>query len=928
MIKKLLFFGLLSCFELDLYGVVSVGDTPGGPATFQFSVGSAMYDPIHAQIWTVSGQAIPALTYSSTVQSYGIAYTPFIPIDGSLNIPLVSYPYLPSTALVTTIDIAGNVTIPDVFVTNPLLEQALSSVTFVTDFITVVTAATPQYVYLIQYVNFLDNAYGKESPVGLSIMNQLDLGDGMVAQAIGTSQTSALFIAQSQGIFGTDSSSLLFALPKADSFAFVNDQSTTFTVLASQASLPIATTTPVLTASGTDVASIGSSVILYPSSINFSQMYVGLDVTANTQADSVAVAAFVATANVATESTLATMTFSPLLYDSVVPKTFQTPISTTAGNEVMVANMTTQLTSTGLSYIIASRYDGVDQQSVYAMPMVTMGTDTTQNGMIADFSLIAQTFVMIGSEYRVQGFSQALIDATEINIAGSADVVARLQVGNGPVPLVAGQLIEQVVAQGDAVYITIQQAFATGNSPGMFKSQALFDAQGRIMTWSPWQRVAGTDDQMLFAIKDRITDATMYVGGATSNSIQQTVWSNSADLQAFISKINGFLPSSIGGVQGIFPYSSSTQGFTALPDSQVSMLIATGNNNVVVAQTGQLVDDTFQILTQTNDTSILLSADTGLTIGSVVTTAFGTDSTAENNWLFMAGDGGLAVLSQADGSGFDTLPNDGAASFLIADGQTCKTIGNFSFVKKIVFNGSYLYVMTQNAVYQFSPLASQFTATSPADLQAVQVILATQLAPNAYCTDMLVDNELILLGTTAGLYSINTQSGIPGTITPITIPGGLSTVSRLQTISNSMNVNELFYTASNLYVLSIDFSVQQARLNRFTITDGQVTPIQDQLVQGVNGPLLLFDYMNNNIFIDGSLGFTTSYRIGSLPPAALYMEYSLQAGRSSSQTLLRSNCANLSIAAIVKSLGLSAIAREYASGCLMLAADFGLLADS
>ncbi len=239
--------------------------------------------------------------------------------------------------------------------------------------------------------------------------------------------------------------------------------------------------------------------------------------------------------------------------------------------------------------------------------------------------------------------------------------------------------------------------------------------------------------------------------------------------------------------------------------------------------------------------------------------------------------------------------------------------------------------MTLNAVYRVALDATKFTSATPAALATQLVVSASTIDRFASCTDMLIDNNLMLLGTTAGFYSLDVSGGLPATPVLIAIPQGLSTVSRLTTISsntNAPNTDQNFYASSNLYALTIDYATQQARLNRFTITNGVVAPIQDQLLQGQNGPLLIFDYMSNNIFIDGSLGFATSYRIGSIPPAVKYLQYSLQAGRSSNQTLLRGSTANLSIASVLNSVGLAGIARDYASGCLMLAADFGLLTDS
>jgi hypothetical protein len=380
------------------------------------------------------------------------------------------------------------------------------------------------------------------------------------------------------------------------------------------------------------------------------------------------------------------------------------------------------------------------------------------------------------------------------------------------------------------------------------------------------------------------------------------------------------MPASNGGVQGLIPVSHQTTDL-----ANFDLVIATGNNAVVIGQTGSLSGANMVIDSPQN--TITLNSSLGLNIGSVVTATFANQSGVDNNWLFMGGDNGLSVLSDnTTGIGFNgELPS---LASLTSGSKSCKTLGNFTFVKKVVADNDYLYVLTPSAVYRIALAANKFKLTSPDALSAEIVVSASTIDKFASCIDMLVDNDVMLLGTTSGLYSLDVSGSMPVTPVAITIPGGLATVSRMVTISNDANFDQKFYVSSNLYILSIDYTTQQARLNRFTITDGVVTPIEDQLLEGQNGPLLVFDYMCNNIFIDGSLGFATSYRIGSISPALKYLEYRLQAGNSSSQSLIKNYTVNLSIASIVNSLGLTAVARDYASGCLMLAADFGLLTDS
>lgn len=923
MIKKLFMASLLSIATYHLEAVIAVGDNIVPGQTFQFSIGAAIYNGESQKMWTTTADD---LTGEIPSQKYGIAYTPFVlPDNSGGTVSLITYPYLTSDAIVS--QSSGSV----ISVTtgeNPLLTKAFSCLTLVGSSPAVVISDLSRSIYYVQQVTFNDNAKGLNSSDGTSIINKFNYESDQIHAIAGIGATN-LVVARATGSFGSTVSQLSFVQLVSGSF-----DGATYSCLQEQASEVVNTATPVLTAGTSALALLGESVTFYPSG-NGLGMYVGLDVQAASGSSDRAVGLFTATGVNSNSQDPGSITYSSVIDDTVIAQNISTPISARNGEQIAVRNISTTTTSTGLGYMFVARDNGDSgAQSIYAMPIITMPTTNENFGKIADFNSIEQVFKVTGYVCRVQGFDTVITDENQIDIAGTDEVVNRILVGAGAVPIAAGEgYIDQLSVQGDAVYITIQEPFATGTTPGMFKSDALFDAQGRIMAWTAWQRVSGSQDQMLFSIKNRASDATIFVSGADSDTIQQTTWNSTGTFKALETKINSVLPQDIGGVQGIIPFPSTTQGFTALPDAQVSLVVTTGNSHVLVAQTGQLDVDTqtFRILPQTEGTSIILDDSLGLDIGSVVTAAFGSDSVG-NNWLFMGGDGGLSVLSHVNGLGFVTLPNSGAALSLIDGDQSCKTFGTFTFVKKIVSDGNYLYVMTRDAVYQILLLSDKFKAINPGALNAVQVISAAQLNSYAYCLDMLVDQGVILLGTTSGLYSIDIQQDIPGAVTSIVIPQGLSAVSKIQALSCptriGFSIDYGFYSVSNLYVLSIDFPTEQARLNRFTIKDGVVTPIQDQLFQDQDGPLIVFDYMSNNMFIDGSLGFMTSYKIGKQPATLKYLQYTLRAGASSCQFNLGTNTTNISIAPVLNSLGLTAIVRDYASGSLLMAADFGVLADS
>lgn len=930
--KKLFFIGVLSIVSSQLECVVAVGDASVPNVTFGFSIGSAIYNAESMQIWTASGQDLSS--FNPSIQKYGISYTPFVsPDNSSGTATLTAYPNLTTEAIVTALT-PTLVVLPSA--ANPLIGQAYTALTLVGTAPTVVCESDLATIYLIESVSFSSES---------SVVNKISYTASSEIAAIGGIGSTNLFAAYAPGTFGIFGSTLSFVHLTTQQYVTIttNNQgetvstSTNYACLQEQASLPITINTSVLTAGTADLDSIGSSIAMYTSGVA-NRMYIGLDVSSDIGAGDCGVGLFTATGVNSTGETPGTLTFSSVLPDDVVTNSgdITTVVSVQDTDQVAIRNITTTTTSTGLGYLFVSRDNGTNitggEQSIYAMPMVTMPGTNVDFGKIAAFDSIQKNYTIAGS---TKGFNTIIADASEIDINSiDAAVAARLLVGGAPVPAVAGQYISQMIAQGDSVYIVIPEQFATGTTPGVFTSQSLFDETGRIMAWTPWQRVVGSDQQILFAMNDRISGSTMFVSAPVSavtpvfNTVQQTTWNSNADLAAYSAKVTSALPKNNGGVQGNFPFPTTTSGFTGA-GSEVSMLVTTGNGSVLVAQTGALdaTTSTFQILPQTNDTSIVIDSTLGLSIGSVVAAAFGNDG--GGNWLFMGGDQGLAVLSADNGTGFAALPNTGAALYLTPAGQTCKTLGNFKFVKKIISDGNYLFVMTQDAVYQILLLETKFTASNPAALEAVQVVAATQLAPFAYCLDMLMCNGTILLGTTAGLFSIDITAGVPGVVTSIPVPLGLPSISKIQLLSNrtsGFNVDIL----SNLYVLSIDYSTLQARLNRFTMSQYNadpivITPIQDQLIKDQNGPLRIFDTMSNSMFIDGSLGYMTAYKMGIQPASIKYLQYTLRSGTSGSQIKTNNSISNIAIKPLAQALNIAGIARDFSSGCLMLAGDIGLL---
>jgi len=598
-------------------------------------------------------------------------------------------------------------------------------------------------------------------------------------------------------------------------------------------------------------------------------------------------------------------------YD-VANQGIDTIISGTTGQRVVVAKTATATMSTQLSYLFVARSNGLDNQYIYAAPMVKNPSNLDMNnGKIAKFDSIYQQF---NRASRIQYFDTVIDDASQIDISGSPEVVARILVGAGAVPLAAGESIDQLYVQGDVAFITIAAQPSADSTPGIFSSHALFDEQGRVKGWTSWQRALGKDSQVLFAQTERSTGATMSVQGQNLSTIYQTTWNTNSALTHLTQAIESSLSFAKRGVQGLDVFGPSTPGL-----GNLSLVVASGKNTTLLSQTG-IVSDGNLVIDQ-DETVITIDSSLGLSIGSVITTAFGSDEN-DNYYFFMGADGGLAVFSD-DQTGVTFTSSLADLATLTTDGKSCKTIGTFKFVKKIIGYGPDLYILTLDGLYKMRLQADTFVLENPSEPQIEKVLHANSLEKSMMFLDMIIVDDFILIGTTNGLYSFDFTQEDQGVVEYIAIPGGYQAVTRLVPVATGGNS---WYESGNLYVLSSNYSLQQTSSSRLTINQGQINPIQDQIIQGVNGPYLIFDLMMSSLFVGGSFGWTTNFKIGDIPPVLNYLDYTLHAGTSSAQYLLKGSVHRILLKNLLSStLNTTQILQDYSSGVLMVGGDFGLL---
>ncbi len=867
MVKKILYTALASCLLIsDIQPTLVIGD-PDATAgnTFSFNIGHAAYiynDKAPSKLWLASNENIT----SDAAKPYALSYVLQLPAE-----PMV-YPATNEVIVPTAIPMANSEN-AFVFTLNPT-----------TDLVETTSIANPIYG---KAFSFFDTSNAKPAFVMASDLNKLyytydierypvqtkeqfnktelllyDLGAGQETKAFIGSE-GYIYAAYANGTFGTATSKIA-AFVANSKVQKIPMKPQPYLQLVAQET--VSTATPALLGGGANLAALGSSITFghFFKSTKIA-IYAGLQATAS--AGNKAAGAMIV--NIVKTEQVNSLVFDSIADDAVISSSVNTVISAKGGVTIRIKNIAPMMTSTSLSYLIVARDNGTGPQSIYAAPLVSTGSNI---GKIADATSVTTTFNANPTSYSSRNFTKLLTDPTQIDIESATEFSDQIKVGTGAIPLASGD-IKDLYTIGDSVYVVIGSDYASGTEPGTFYSQAIFAQDGHIINWTPWSRVMGSDSPMNFSYMNPRSTVNFYVAstdnGAGFKQVIHTQWNTNLNLSIM------FAPPYMakGGTQGIFNFGQSTPGF----NDALSLLITTGYNNVTIGQTGYLKAPS-EFAIKTMATSDIVSFDD--VDGSKSLIAAELAHNDNNHWLFAGGASGLFVLS-GDNTGYTWTGNLASVSGF-DDGQTWKTVGNFSYIKKLVWDTTFLYVLTPTALYQIELDPSKFTKTPTSDLNPFTILTLKDLAGKPFLLDLIIDNGFCILGTTNGIFSFDASSGKPTSYIKIPIPDGLPAATQLITTSSSSTPQRSFKSQSNVLVLNNTFETQQAQLNRFVITDGVITPFDDALFNspeepnGIPTSFIKFNQYYSNYYTNGSWNLASNYFLGTTQPSSVTSASMLQ----------------------------------------------------
>jgi hypothetical protein len=633
------------------------------------------------------------------------------------------------------------------------------------------------------------------------------------------------------------------------------------------------------------VASISNTVTMEWNRL-FQRGYIGMQVVGGAAANDGALSVMIA--EVAMNGAITLRSFAP------------TSAFDTAGNQIIggigastavsIQLMENMETTTGLSYLIVQGGNGTPGEtagSVYALPVVdarnTYGivTDPTIHGVLA--SKNSQVFTFYDGRNPSRFLHRRFVTpaTTPADTPRSTDPATR--VGGGPLPV--GSVIQSLNVLNDAVIISVDQGpgYDYECQTGMFISRAIYNSTGAIQAWTAWERMGGVAEPV-FRVQVGIESGNItYFTGTdplSINTINRTQWGlgSNPGLSTFAAEINSLYAPIRGGVQGLIDVPFGTPGL-----NDISLYIVGGNQSVTLTQSGTQTNSqqcpetgnfaagalTFQngtISQPITGSPLMLTIQGGAlsNVGPIVAAAIGVDSNTNEGYLFVGGSYGLAVLTAPGGAGWNTSIGLGQNFAGLTNGMAFQILGNYSFVRNLIVDGNFLYVVTAQKVDRIDlSTAPTFTATTIASAASLV------FDPNDTVLDGVFSAKLGILATSKGVFRTSNGNDV-STIaadnnsnwTTLAVPGSVIPPQRFFVSSTTGYVNDFARdNGGMLHLLSAYLGAGSARVNRFAvadvsstpITDSTVLPVPDAEIQGYNSAFLNFNGFRSTYTCDGAL---------------------------------------------------------------------------
>lgn len=512
-------------------------------------------------------------------------------------------------------------------------------------------------------------------------------------------------------------------------------------------------------------------------------------------------------------------------------------------------------TSTRLPYLVVVGGVGspaATARSVYALPLDDTGVLAKKTAVPQSKYYTTGTWPWLTTRY----FNDPATAPGDLFSPSQPDIY-KARVG-GTVALPGD--ITSLFAEKDAVFVTVGTDSATEKA-GVFCSQAIFDPAGAIQGWTDWQRATGSTDQIFGLALDTKRGTFWFLPGTDVNSLttlRKTAWQNPG-LSAFNISLQDSFADLATGSQGFFDFNKNNAAFSQVAGARISVLFATGYRKVVVMQSGA---DEGTLFTPTSNIAATFAAIDGTLsglsvpvqkiemtggvlneLGPIIAAALVSDGTS--SWLVAGGSFGAAVLANPDGSGWPVGTLEKGFVNLPSTLVWTK-LGDFKQVRKIIADGSNLYVLTSSGLHRIAVSAAAFADAgnqAGVTLASASNLLEYLVSGNGSFSDIVISGKFALLATSIGLFRVGNGADISLAAhedlvnwQSFALPESSGPVTRLYAISPTGTETDVAQgeRGGNIYILQGNVALAQARIYRCVVQDISCDDITDVTCQLFN----------------------------------------------------------------------------------------------
>ncbi len=610
------------------------------------------------------------------------------------------------------------------------------------------------------------------------------------------------------------------------------------------------------------------------------------------------------------------------------------------GSKTTIYKVRTMQTRTHLRYLIVVGGNGDSpelQKAVFALPIVDNMANSA-HGTLANITALPAT--LYGKNpphaFRTRVFVVPAQQPDELYTMN--DSTARVGgLGTLPGP------ITDIQVSAEAVFVSCERDDALNPealSEGMFYSQPVFDTFGRISGWTDWHRVANDAEPTNGFNYDALAGIFWYLpqSEGPAQNVFRNKWSKEKDpLSMFISC---HLSVNNGGVQGLDDFPFTTLGFSQDPAQRLAVQIFTGYKKVLIMQTGKQVDERFapfvdlkDVYTSSDGTLNGFKGAANLSLSGGVLDQVGPISSAAvvsngtTGWFVVAGTGGVAVLADANGRGWNAQTGLTSGFQGISSSASWQLISSTPHVRKLLTEDGLLFALSQNKLERFELSQSGLQAKNVSSVVLSELTPEERSGAQSY-SDMHIKGPLAVLATSTGLFrsgngkDIRTSTRLDWIEVPLLESVGSLTssgpVSRLFSISTK-NAQD------NLYILNAYVGLSQALIYRLVlsidngrVTDTSVKLFPDFIIQGINSFFTNIGDYRNYLVTDGALIALSRSSFSGKPPLVELLPPTIKSSDSAG---------NSRVPFVVlpsDSCTIGKIVRNSASGAWMAPGDFGV----